>query len=62
MINRVNANKCGCIEILGSKSKQQNNKNFNEIAHLFRHLSMSSTETFLPVDGIDGCRNIRAIS
>ena len=31
-------------EILGSKSKQQNNKNFNEIALIFRHPPMSSTE------------------
>ena len=31
-------------EILGSKPKQQNNKNFNEVALIFRHLSMSSTE------------------
>ena len=44
------------LEILGSKSKQKNSKNFNEIAFTFRHPSMSST------DGIDGCRNIRAIS
>ena len=32
------------VEILGSKSKQQNSKNFNEIALIFRHPSMSSTE------------------
>ena len=31
-------------EILGSKSKQQNSKNFNEIALIFRHPSMLSTE------------------
>ena len=32
------------VEVLGSKSKQQNGKNFNEIALIFRHPSMSSTE------------------
>ena len=32
------------VEILGSKSKQQNSKNFNEIALIFRHPSMPSTE------------------
>ena len=32
------------IEILRSKSKQQKSKNFNEIALIFRHPSMSSTE------------------
>ena len=32
------------LEILRSKSKEQNNKNFNEIALIFRHLSMPSTE------------------
>ena len=32
------------VEILGSKSKQQNSKNFTEIALIFRHSSMSSTE------------------
>ena len=31
------------VEILGSKSKQQNNKNFNEIALIFRHPSIPST-------------------
>ena len=25
------------VEILGSKSKQQNSKNFNEVALIFRH-------------------------
>ena len=32
------------LETLGSKSKQQNSKNFNEIALIFRHPSMPSTE------------------
>ena len=32
------------VEILGSKSKQQNSKNFNEISLRFRHPSMLSTE------------------
>ena len=32
------------VEILGSKSKLQNNMNFNEIALIFRHSSMPSTE------------------
>ena len=32
------------VEILRSKSKQQNNKNFNEVALIFRHPSMPSTE------------------
>ena len=32
------------VEILGSVSKQQNSKNFNEIVLIFRHTSMSSTE------------------
>ena len=32
------------VEILGSKSKKQNKKIFNEIALTFRHPSMSSTE------------------
>ena len=32
------------VEILGSKSKQQNNKDFSEIALIFRHPSMPSTE------------------
>ena len=32
------------VEILGSKSKQQNGKNFKEIALTFRHPSMPSTE------------------
>ena len=32
------------VEILGSKSKQQNNKNFNEIALIFRYMSMPSRE------------------
>ena len=32
------------VEILGSKSKQQNSKNFNKTALIFRHPSMSSTE------------------
>ena len=32
------------VEILGSKSKQQNSKNFNKIAVLFRHPSMPSSE------------------
>ena len=32
------------FENLGSKSKQQNNKNFNEIALTFRHSSIPSTE------------------
>ena len=32
------------VEILGSKSKQQNNKNFNEISLIFRHPSMPFTE------------------
>ena len=31
-------------EILGSKSKQQSSKNFNEIALIFRHSSMPSME------------------
>ena len=44
------------LEILGSKSKQQNSNNFNEIALIFRHPSMPS------VDDIDGCRNVKAIS
>ena len=29
-------------EILGSKSKQQSSKNFNEIGLIFRHPSMST--------------------
>ena len=29
-------------EILGSKSKQQNNKNVNKITHIFSHPSMPS--------------------
>ena len=32
------------VEILGLKSRQPNNKNFSEIALIFRHLSMPSTE------------------
>ena len=32
------------VEILGSKSKQQNSKNFNEIALILRHSSMPSME------------------
>ena len=32
------------VKILGSKSKQQNNKKFNEIALILRHSSMPSTE------------------
>ena len=32
------------VEILGSKSKQQNSKNLNEIALKFQHPSMPSTE------------------
>ena len=32
------------VEILGSKSKQQNSKKFNEIALIFRHPLMPSTE------------------
>ena len=32
------------VEILGSKSKLQNNMNFNKIALIFRHSSMPSTE------------------
>ena len=32
------------VQILGSKSKQQNNQNFNEITLIFRHPSMLSTE------------------
>ena len=32
------------VETLRSKSKQQNSKNFNEIALTFRHPSMSSSE------------------
>ena len=32
------------VEILRSKSIQQNNKDFNEIALIFRHPSMSSME------------------
>ena len=32
------------VEILGSKSKQKNSKNFNEITLIFRHPSMPSTE------------------
>ena len=32
------------VEILGSNSKQQNSKNFNEIALTFRHPSMPSSE------------------
>ena len=32
------------VEILGSKSKQQNNKNCNEIALIFQHPSRPSTE------------------
>ena len=32
------------VEILGSKSKQQNRKNFNEIALIFQHPSMPSVE------------------
>ena len=32
------------VDILGSKSKQQNNNNFNEIALSFRHPSIPSME------------------
>ena len=32
------------VEILGSKSKQQKSKNFNEIVLIFRHPSMPSSE------------------
>ena len=32
------------VEILESKSKQKNGKNFNEIGLIFRHPSMPSTE------------------
>ena len=32
------------VEILGSKSKQQNSKNLNEIAIIFQHPSVPSTE------------------
>ena len=32
------------VEILGSKSTQQNSKNFNEIALILRHPSMPSME------------------
>ena len=32
------------VEILGLKSKQQNSKNLNETALIFRHSSISSTE------------------
>ena len=32
------------VEILGSKSKQQNNKKSNEIGLIFRYPSMPSTE------------------
>ena len=32
------------VEILGSKSKQQNSKNFNEITLIFRHTSVPSSE------------------
>ena len=32
------------VKILEANSKQQINKNFNEIALIFRHLSMPSTE------------------
>ena len=53
------------VDTLGSKSKQENIKNFHEIALKFLHSSMPSTETFhitfLSIDGIDGCRNIRAM-
>ena len=32
------------VEILGSKSRQQNSKNFNKIALMFWHPSMPFTE------------------
>ena len=32
------------VKILGSKSKQQNSKYFNEIAFILRHPSMPSSE------------------
>ena len=32
------------VKVFGSKSKEQNSKNFNEIALIFRHPSMPSTE------------------
>ena len=32
------------VEILGLKSKQQSSRNFNEIALIFQHPSMPSTE------------------
>ena len=32
------------VDILGSKSKQQNSKNFTETALIFRHTSMPSME------------------
>ena len=50
------------VEILGSKSKQQNNKKTSYIS-TFKHLSMPSKErekTFLSIDSTDGCRKIRA--
>ena len=52
------------VEIVGSKSKQQNNMNFNEIALIFRLPSKPSTgrkQTF-SADGFDESGNIRAIS
>ena len=40
--NKINDKPNECI--LGSKPKQQNNKNFNEIPLTFRHPLMPSTE------------------
>ena len=45
------------VDTLGSKSKQENIKNFHEIALKFLNSSMPSSETFhitfLSIDGID---------
>ena len=53
------------VDTLGLKSKQENIKNFHEIALKFLNSSMPSSETFhitfLSIDGIDWCRNIRAM-
>ena len=41
------------VEILEWKSKQPNNKNFNEIAHIFQHQSVQTLPPYMALVDVE---------